>query len=578
VSSTDFVSASSTPAGPPLRGVKHSQGEFFERHQSTLEQALAAIASRGYWSPYVESPSPRHYGATANDDARAAFEAQCGKPYPLDLPDALGAVGDEQSPYGFALNITYPRLAPDALLRASAQALAQWRRAGPKVWVGVALETLARLNQRSFDIAYAVQHTTGQGFMMAFQAGGPHAQDRGLEAVAYAWQDMARIPDVVVWEKPQGKHDPLKMEKRFTLVPRGVALVIGCATFPTWNGYPGLFASLATGNTVIVKPHPGAILPLAMTVKIAREVLVEAGFDPNVVLLAAHAGNDTDTPKQLALHPAVRIIDFTGSTANGDWLEQHARQAQVYTEKAGVNPVIIDSADDLKGVARNLAFSLALYSGQMCTAPQNIYVPRDGIQTPAGRVSFDEVAAALGAALDKLVSDPAKAVEITGAIQNADIMARLEKARALGLPVIADSQTLVHPQFAHARVRTPLLLRAQSHHPAVTQEWFGPIAFVIPTDSTAHSIELARASVIQNGALSLSAYTTDDAVAAAVQDAAEASGVALSLNLTGGVFVNQTAAFSDFHGTGANPAANAALSDAAFVSNRYRVVQTRRHV
>jgi len=550
---------------------------YFERHQSTLEQALAAIIGRGYWSPHAESPSPRHYGETANEDARAAFEAQCGKPYPLDLPGATGTVGGEQSPYGFALNIAYPSVGADALVHASSQALTQWRRAGPKAWVGVALEILARLNQRSFEIAYAVQHTTGQGFMMAFQAGGPHAQDRGLEAVAYAWQDMARIPDVALWEKPQGKHDPLKMEKRFTLVPRGVALVIGCSTFPTWNGYPGLFASLATGNAVIVKPHPGAILPLAITVKIAREVLTEAGFDPNVVLLAAHAADD-DVAQQLALHPAVRIIDFTGSTANGNWLEQHARQAQVYTEKAGVNQVVIDSTDDLKGVARNLAFSLALYSGQMCTAPQNIYVPRDGIQTPDGRVSFDAVAAALGTALDKLVADPARAVEITGAIQNAGIVTRLETARALGLPVIADSQTLTHPQFAQARVRTPLLLRADANHPAITQEWFGPIAFVIPTDSTAHSIELARASVMQHGALSLSAYTTDDAVAAAVQEAAEQSGVSLSLNLTGGVFVNQTAAFSDFHGTGANPAANAALSDSAFVSNRYRVVQTRRHV
>ena len=49
-------------------------------------------------------------------------------------------------------------------------------------------------------------------------------------------------------------------------------------------------------------------------------------------------------------------------------------------------------------------------------------------------------------------------------------------------------------------------------------------------------------------------------------------------NLTGQVFVNQTAAFSDFHGTGANPAANAAYADAAFISNRFRVVTTRRHV
>src|SRR3546814_20946149 len=85
-------------------------------------------------------------------------------------------------------------------------------------------------------MAYAVQHSTGQGVMMAFQAGGPHAQDRGLEAVAYAWQEMARIPGLVSWEKPQGKHDPIKMQKRFTVVPRGISLLIGCSTFPTWNG------------------------------------------------------------------------------------------------------------------------------------------------------------------------------------------------------------------------------------------------------------------------------------------------------------------------------------------------------
>ena len=70
------------------------------------------------------------------------------------------------------------------------------------------------------------------------------------------------------------------MEKTFTVVPRGVALVIGCNTFPTWNSWPGLFASLVTGNPVVVKPHPAAVLPLAITVQVCQEVLAEAGFDP----------------------------------------------------------------------------------------------------------------------------------------------------------------------------------------------------------------------------------------------------------------------------------------------------------
>lgn len=551
--------------------------DFFELHQPVLEKALQAARERGYWSPFAESLSPRNYGETAAQDGQAAFDALLGKAFPLVVDGAEGSVSGEVSPFGFPLNIRYPRISPDRLVAAAQTAGESWRRAGPRAWVGVSLEILTRLNRRSFEMAQAVQHTTGQGFMMAFQAGGPHAQDRGLEAVTYAWQEMSRIPDVAIWEKPQGKNEPIKMEKRFTIVPRGVALVIGCSTFPTWNGYPGLFASLATGNTVIVKPHPSAILPLALTVLVAREVLAEAGFDPNVVQLAAHEAGD-DTAQQLALNPAVKLIDFTGSSANGNWLEQNARQAQVYTEKAGVNQVIIDSAADIKGVARNLAFSLALYSGQMCTAPQNIYVPRDGIDTAEGRLSFDEVAAAIASAVEKLSGDAARAVELTGAIQNEATAQRIDAARALGLPVLADSRVLEHPQFAQARVRTPLVLRADADDARIFQEWFGPISFVVATDSTAHSVKLARDTARAHGALSLSAYTTDDDVAAQVQDAAEQAGVALSLNLTGAVFVNQTAAFSDFHGTGANPAANAALSDSAFVANRFRVVQTRRHV
>lgn len=239
--------------------------------------------------------------------------------------------------------------------------------------------------------------------------------------------------------------------------------------------------------------------------------------------------------------------------------------------------MIIDSVDDFKGVARNLAFSFALYSGQMCTAPQNVYVPRDGIKTADGHMSFDEVAAGLAQAVDKLTADPAKAVELTGAIQSTATLQRIDEARGLGMPVLSDSRRLAHPDFGDAQVQTPLLLQADAGNGAILREWFGPIVFVVATDSTDHSIQLARQTVLDHGALTLSAYTTDDAVARQVQKAAEQSGVSLSLNLTGPVFVNQTAAFSDFHGTGANPAANAALCDSAYVSNRFRVVQTRWH-
>ena len=552
---------------------------LFSKHEDTLQKALAAIETRGYWSPFVEMPSPKVYGETANADGEAAFKAHLNQTFELDQPTTGETVGAEVSPFGFPLGIRYPKAAPDTLLAAAASAQANWRRAGPQAWIGVSLEILARVNRASFEIGYSVMHTTGQAFMMAFQAGGPHAQDRALEAVVYAWDQLRRIPADAHWEKPQGKNPPLAMHKRYTVVPRGTGLVLGCCTFPTWNSYPGLFADLATGNTVIVKPHPGAILPLAITVRIARDVLREAGFDPNVVTLLATNPNDGALVQDLALRPEIKLIDFTGSTQNGTWLEHHAHQAQVYTEKAGVNQIVIDSAADIKAVARNIAFSLALYSGQMCTAPQNIYIPRDGIRTAEGTLSFDTVAQALAEAVQKLVADPARAVELLGAIQNEGVVQRIEEAGKLGR-VLVESQSLEHPAFAGARVRTPLVLQldAGTDSAKFTKEWFGPISFVIATDSTAQSLELAGKLAAEHGALTFSLYSTDDAVIEAAHEASIRGGVALSINLTGGVFVNQSAAFSDFHGTGANPAANAALADAAFVANRFRVVQSRAHV
>jgi hypothetical protein len=71
-------------------------------------------------------------------------------------------------------------------------------------------------------------------------------------------------------------------------------------------------------------------------------------------------------------------------------------------------------------------------------------------------------------------------------------------------------------------------------------------------------------------------YTTDEGVMADAIDAAVDGGVAVAFNLTGGLFVNQSAAFSDFHVTGANPAGNASLTDPAFVAGRFRVVGVRK--
>ncbi|MEU4609099.1 MULTISPECIES: phenylacetic acid degradation protein PaaN [Streptomyces] len=553
--------------------------QLIEQHRPTLDQALEAIRTRAYWSPHPEHP--KAYGENGSLDAaagKAAFDALLGSRLDLGQPGTDDWVGGETSPYGIELGVTYPHADVDTLLPAMRAGQRAWRDAGAEMRAVVCLEILKRISDRTHEFAHAVMHTSGQAFMMAFQAGGPHAQDRGLEAVAYAYVEQVRTPDDAEWTKPQGKRDPLALTKRFTPVPRGVALVIGCNTFPTWNGYPGLFASLATGNAVLVKPHPRAVLPLALTVQVAREVLAEAGFDPNLVALAAERAGE-GIAKTLATRPEIRIIDYTGSTAFGDWLEANARQAQVYTEKAGVNTVLVESTDNYKGMLSNLAFSLSLYSGQMCTTPQNLLIPRDGIRTEEGPRSYDEVVADLAKSVGGLLGDDARANGLLGAIVNPDVKARLESAAGLGEVALA-SREIANPEFPDAVVRTPVIVKLDGAKPddqaAFMNECFGPVSFAVAVDSAADAVALLRRTISSKGAMTVGAYTTSEEVEEAVQEACLEECAQLSLNLTGGVYVNQTAAFSDFHGSGGNPAANAALCDGAFVANRFRVVEVRR--
>ncbi len=549
--------------------------ELFTNHQKKLDQALDAIVNRGCFAAYPEIPSGKIYGETAKKDGQAAFEGYLGAQYSLDQGKWSSSVGDEVSPYGIEIKTQYPDVDIDTLMTEIESACPAWRNASVETRVGCAMEMLHRLNQRSFEMAFAVMHTTGQGFMMAFQAGGPHAQDRGLEAIAYAYKAMKECPTETTWRKQVGREEFVTLDKSYKIVPRGIGLVIGCSTFPTWNTYPGLFASLVTGNAVIVKPHPGAILPLAITVDICQTVLKEEGFSPNLVTLVA---DSVGSPKTTSLveHPLVTIVDYTGGSEFGNWVEANAGNAVVYTEKAGVNSVIIDSVEQMKPVSGNLAFSLCLYSGQMCTTPQNIFIPRDGIETSDGHMSFDDVTEAIVKGVNWMLSDQGRANEVLGAIQNQATADRIDQVAG---DILREGDAIEHAMFTDARTRSIKIVKTDATDRAsFEQEMFGPMVYIVATDSTDQSIELASSIATEQGAISCALYSTDDAVTDKAIEAMSLAGVPVSCNLVGSIWVNQSAAFSDFHVSGANPSGNATLSDAAFVVGRFNVVQCRTFV
>jgi phenylacetic acid degradation protein paaN len=215
----------------------------------------------------------------------------------------------------------------------------------------------------------------------------------------------------------------------------------------------------------------------------------------------------------------------------------------------------------------------------MCTTPQNLLIPRDGIRTDEGPKTYDEVVSDIARAVDGLLGDDARANALLGAIVNPDVKARLEAAAGLGEVALA-SREVANPEFPGAVVRTPVVVKLDGAKPddeaAYMSECFGPVSFAVAVDSAADAVELLRRTIREKGAMTVGAYTTDEEVEQAVQEVCLEEAAQLSLNLVGGVYVNQTAAFSDFHGSGGNPAANSALCDGAFVANRFRVVEVRR--
>lgn len=555
--------------------------ELSARHADTLQRAIEAVSTRESWSPFSDSPSSKIHGAEKPVEGQEAFEAWLGKRYEIDQPGIAGWIGDEVSPYTRKpLGITYPRSEPAALIEAGNTALASWRKVNLETRAMVCLEIAQRLYDRNFEMAHAVMHVAGQSYVQAFAGSGPNALDRGIEALAYAIKAMRDVTPDAVWRRKFGPDD-VALEKHYTIMPRGLALVICCASFPTWNSHPALFANLATGNPAILKPHPIAIFPVAMTVKIARDVLSEFGFDPNVVTLATDT-RDEPVAQAFIDDPAVQIIDFTGSARYGSHLENTIVKKALFTETSGVNSVVIESVADLPTTARAIGRSASLFSAQMCTSPQTIFVPTSGISSGDGTASPREVAQALADEIDALVENPKAAAGVMGAVQaelSMDVVSevRARLAERDDVEIIREASPYPHPEYPDARTLTPLVAVVPPEMEAVyADEQFGPVLFVVPTATADDAVARATRLAKENGTIATYLYSTNEDFIARSTDAYEEAGANLSINLHGSMWINFAAAYSDYHVTGLNPAGNASLADLSFVASRFRIVQRRR--
>ena len=560
---------------------------LYDKHLPLLERARQACRERHCWSPYPELPAKYPDAERAQAQGLQAFESHLGGPdgprqFALEQPGQIGWLGQEVSPYTQQpLGIVYPQSDIDALFAAAELAMPAWAEASVDERLGSLMEVLDVIyREHLFEITQAVMHTAGQSYNMAYAGSGVNALDRGIEALVYAEQAMRAVTPSARWERSFGPSQ-IRLDKTYRLVPRGVAVCFACASFPTWNAWPSMMASLATGNAVIVKPHPATVLPMALTVRVFRRVLAAAGFDPNLVTLALDSQAEP-IGKQLVKHPKTAIVDFTGSVQFGQWVEQNAYPALAYTETAGSNTVVLESAEDLDAALRSLATTLCMFSAQMCTSPQNIYVPRQGVSTPGGMVSFEEVGRRLAEAVAAVTGEPKKAAMILAAIQSPQTLAMLREMQAQGQQrgrVLLAPASYPHPEFPQARTSTPLMLQlSTAERDLYAGERFGPVSFVIACDSAQDALDQASGDVREFGGLTAFLYSTDEDFIAQAEHAYARAGAQLTTNLTGAMPLNFAAAYSDYHVTGLNRAGNASLTQLAFVSSRFCIAQSRRPV
>ncbi len=370
---------------------------LFERHRATLDRALQAIAERGYWSAYPGIGEPqalwrrrgrgrqgrvrRAQGKAVCDRAArhrrhrrrreiavricARHQLSQGRPRPLFSGDRKGAqvAWRKRRPRGVGRRVPRDPAADQP------QSFSDRPRGDAHDGTGVHDGVPGRRTARAGPRARSGRLRVGRD-----------AADSRQGAVGKAAGQERAAADGKAVSHRAARHRP-----RHRLLAR----------FRPGTGTRGCSPISPPATPSIVKPHPAAILPLAITVRIAREVLARSGLRSERRHARRARRPADDVAQQLALRPEVKLIDFTGSAANGNWLEANARQALVYTEKSGVNQIVIDSAADFKGArAQRRIFARRSTPARCAPRRRTSTFRRDGIDTAEGHLSFDEVAQA----------------------------------------------------------------------------------------------------------------------------------------------------------------------------------------
>ena len=155
--------------------------------------------------------------------------------------------------------------------------------------------------------------------------------------------------------------------------PAGVVLGIAPWNAPVILGIRAVATPLACGNTVVLK----ASEMCPATHRLIGDVFIDAGFPPGVVNVLTNAPQDAGmVVEALIRHPAVRRINFTGSTRVGRIIAGLAAQElkPCLLELGGKAPMIVLDDADLDAAVAAAGFGAFMNSGQICMSTERIIV------------------------------------------------------------------------------------------------------------------------------------------------------------------------------------------------------------
>src|SRR3954468_17765388 len=271
--------------------------------------------------------------------------------------------------------------------------------------------------------------------------------------------------------------------KKARAVRQPVGVVVGIAPWnaPVILGTRAIASPLALGNTVVLKASEECPRTHAMIVS----ALEDAGVPPGVVNLIVNAPADAaDVVDELIAHPAVRRVNFTGSTRVGRFVAEKAARhlKRVLLELGGKAPLVVLPDADVDQAAAAASFGAFFHQGQICMSTERIVVDES---------VADELASKLGERASALkVGDPREPETQIGPLVNDASLKRVcelvNDAVAKGAEVVAGGRA-VGPCF------TPTVLKGVKPGMRIYgEESFGPVVSIVPVDGVDEAVRVAN--------------------------------------------------------------------------------------